>query len=173
MDAGKRGPNFDGRLKALTIKEHENHTMRYAQAQQGRIFVIRLEDGEIVHEQIERFASEQGIHSAALIIVGGANHGSTLVVGPENGVARPVTPMEYRLPDVHEVAGVGTLFPDEKGTPVLHMHMACGRNNTTTTGCVRTGVRVWEVMEAILIELINTSGKRVFDPATGFKLLQP
>lgn len=30
--------------------------MKYSEARPGRIFVLRLEDGEIVHEVIERFA---------------------------------------------------------------------------------------------------------------------
>ncbi|NIT59971.1 MAG: DUF296 domain-containing protein, partial [Aliifodinibius sp.] len=30
--------------------------MKYSEAKQGRIFVIRLEDGDIVHDEIERFA---------------------------------------------------------------------------------------------------------------------
>ena len=147
--------------------------MKYSQAQQGRIFIIRLENGDIVHESIERLAREESITAAAVIIVGGAEGGSKLVVGPEDGGARPVTPMGHTLPDVHEVAGVGTLFPDEDGTPVLHMHMACGRKGATITGCVRTGVQVWEVMEAVLLELVDTTGTRVFDASTGFKLLQP
>lgn len=29
--------------------------MKYSEAKQGRIFVIRLEDGDIVHEELERF----------------------------------------------------------------------------------------------------------------------
>ena len=32
--------------------------MKYAEARAGRIFVIRLEDGDIVHEAIEKFARE-------------------------------------------------------------------------------------------------------------------
>ncbi|MBA3036272.1 MAG: DUF296 domain-containing protein, partial [Desulfobacterium sp.] len=30
--------------------------MKYSEAKQGRIFVVRLEDGETVHEEIEKFA---------------------------------------------------------------------------------------------------------------------
>jgi predicted DNA-binding protein with PD1-like motif len=42
--------------------------------------------------------------------------------------------MAHIIEDVHEIFGTGTLFPDEEGNPVLHMHMACGRNNNTVTG---------------------------------------
>ncbi len=147
--------------------------MKYSEAKQGRIFVIRLEDGDIVHDEIERFAREKSIRAAGLIIVGGADHGSKFVVGPEEGRATPVVPMEHVLDEVHEIAGVGTLFPDDEGNPVLHMHMACGRKSSTITGCIREGVRVWHVMEVILFELADTTGIRTHDSKTGFKLLQP
>jgi len=147
--------------------------MKYSEARQGRIFVLRLEHGETVHQVIENFASDRGITAAALIAVGGADTGSTLVVGPEDGGARPVTPMERILDNVHEIAGVGTLFPDETGTPMLHMHMACGRKDKTTTGCIRSGVVTWQVMEIILLELLDTPGRRLMDPDLGFKLLDP
>jgi len=147
--------------------------MKYSQAQQGRVFVIRLENGEIVHEEIERFAREQGIQAATLIAVGGVDKGSRLIVGPEDGEARPVNPMEHILADVHEIAGTGTLFPDEQGRPMLHMHMACGRNENTVTGCIRSGVKVWHVLEIILFELAGCSGKRMLEKETGFKLLIP
>lgn len=147
--------------------------MQYSEAKQGRIFVIRLEDRETVHEEIERFAREQSITAAAMIIIGGADEGSKLVVGPERGRAQPVNPMEHILDNVHEIAGTGTLFPDEEGNPVVHMHMACGRNAETVTGCIRNGVQVWHVMEVIIFELIDTTAKRVFEPDTGFALLHP
>jgi predicted DNA-binding protein with PD1-like motif len=147
--------------------------MKYAEAGAGRIFVIRLEDGDIVHEVIEKFARELDIKAAGLIVLGGTDLDSKLVVGPKEGRAKPLHPMEHILEDVHEVAGTGTLFPDDQGNPILHMHMACGRKSSTVTGCIRTGVKVWHVMEVILFELIDTTGRRLVDPETGFKLLIP
>jgi predicted DNA-binding protein with PD1-like motif len=81
--------------------------------------------------------------------------------------------MEHLLENVHEIAGAGTLFPGEDGNPVLHMHIACGRENSTVTGCVRKGVKVWHIMELILFELTETTAVRTHDPATGFQLLSP
>ena len=147
--------------------------MKYSEARQGRIFVIRLEDGEIIHEEIERFAKEKSINAAFLTVVGGADKDSALIVGPEDGRAEKINPMRHVLDDVREVSGTGTLFPDDEGNPILHMHMACGRNDSTITGCVRAGVKVWQVLEVILVELTDTSAARRMDPATGFKLLQP
>jgi len=111
--------------------------MRYSQAKQGRTFIIRLEDGDIVHEEIEKFSRKESIRAAALIILGGADKGSKLIVGPEHGRREPIIPVEHILDNVHEIAGTGTIFPDESGKPVLHMHIACGRKTSSVTGCVR------------------------------------
>jgi len=147
--------------------------MRYSEAQQGRTFIIRLDDGEIVHEILERFAAEKGVRAAALLILGGADKGSRLVVGPRESRGNPVMPMQHELYEAHEVTGTGTIFPDEDGVPLLHMHMACGREENTVTGCIREGVRVWHVMEVIMFELTGTSAARRPDPEIGFKLLEP
>ncbi len=147
--------------------------MKYSQAKQGRIFIIRLEDGDIIHEEIEKFAREKSIKAGALIILGGADQGSKLVVGPEHGRKKPIVPMEHILDNVNEIAGTGTIFPDEKGNPILHMHIACGRKTSTITGCVRRGVKAWHVLEVILFELTDTTAVRVLDPVTGFELLRP
>ncbi len=147
--------------------------MQYSQARQGRVFVLRLEDGDIVHETIEQFAREQGIRAAALIIVGGADTDSHLVVGPKEGRSETIEPMSHILSAPYEVTGTGTLFPDEDGTPLLHMHMACGRNDETITGCIRQGVKVWHIMEVVLFELVDSKARRVPQPPLGWKFLQP
>ena len=147
--------------------------MRYSEAAQGRVFVIRLEDGEILHETIERFAVAHGIGAATVIAIGCADKGSTLIVGPAHGRASSVDPMPHTLDDVHEIAGTGTLFPDDTGAPILHMHAACGRKDRTITGCVRAGVKTWQVLEVVVTELKGTHARRLKDETTGFKLLQP
>jgi len=147
--------------------------MKFSEAKPGRVFVIRLEDGDILHEEIERFASEKRIHAATLTAVGGVDAGSRLIVGPKEGRAETIVPMEHVLDDVCEVTGSGTIFLDEESQPILHMHLACGRSEKTITGCVRRGVKVWQVLEVVLTELTGTNASRVFDLSTGFKLLNP
>ena len=134
--------------------------------------MICLENGDVVHQEIEQFARNQSIKAASLIIIGGADKGSKLIVGPETRTAKPVSPMSIVLENVHEIVGAGTIFPDQKGNPVLHMHMACGRNSSSLTGCIRSGVKVWHTMEVILFELLESEGRRVFDSETGFTLLK-
>ena len=146
--------------------------MKFSECKPGRIFVLCLENGDIVHEEIEQFAREHSIRAASLIIIGGADKGSKLIVGPERENELPVTSLEYVLDNVHEIAGTGTLFPDDRGNPVLHLHMACGRKSSTRTGCIRRGVKVWHIMEVVLFELLELKGKREFDSGTGFTLLK-
>ncbi|MDY6965396.1 MAG: PPC domain-containing DNA-binding protein [Halobacteriota archaeon] len=147
--------------------------MKYSQANMGRIFIIRLEDGEIIHEKIEEFAEDKGIKSAALIAVGGVDKVSKLIVGPEDGRAKVINPMEFILSEVHEIVGTGTLFLDEDEKPVLHMHISCGRRAETITGCVREGVKTWHILEIVLFELVGGEPVRVLDEKTGFKFLEP
>ena len=147
--------------------------MKYSEAKQGRVFILRLEDGEILHETIEAFAAEHSITAAMLVALGGADEGSKLVVGPDHGRGEIITPMEHILDEVHEIAGVGTIFPNKDGKPVLHMHIAGGRNDRAITGCVRRGVKVWHILEVVLFELVDSSARRVLDKQLGFELLEP
>ena len=147
--------------------------MRHSQGRIGRVFVIRLEDGDRLPAAIESFAAENKVLRGMCILVGGINNGGNIVVGPENGKELPPTPMLFGLEGVHEIAGVGTIFPDSDGKPVLHMHAALGREGQTRAGCIRPGVEVWQVGEVILLEISENNAQRLKDPATGFELLEP
>ena len=91
--------------------------MQYCEAKPGSVFVHRLEHGDIVHEEIERFAREKGICAAVPIAVGGAGAKSALGVGPKDGDARPIDPMAHLLGNVREILGTGTFFEDGEGNP--------------------------------------------------------
>jgi uncharacterized protein len=145
--------------------------MQYREGRIGRIFVVRLSEGERLPESLENFAREQGIREAMVIYVGGAKDGSRLVVGPEPGRGEAVVPMIHALAGIQEVLGVGTLFPNEAGEPVLHLHAAAGREGGATVGCSRAGVEVWLVGEVIILEVTGTEAVRAKDPRTGFQLL--
>ncbi|MCX7635866.1 MAG: DNA-binding protein [Syntrophales bacterium] len=147
--------------------------MQYSRASLGRVFILRLEDGEVLHDTVEDFAGREKIRAAVVIALGGADVGSTLVVGPAAGRATPIVPLTHVLGEVHEAAGVGTLFPDEEGRPMLHMHLSCGRAERAVTGCIPRGVKVWHVMEVIVMELIDSTAVRRLEAPTGFRLMQP
>jgi predicted DNA-binding protein with PD1-like motif len=147
--------------------------MKFTEARMGRIFVLRLEDGELVQKTIEQFAVDQHIGAASVLIIGGADDGSALVAGPGKDRGLPVEPMKIHLENVHEISGVGTIFKDEEGVPLLHLHMACGRAASTVTGCVRDGMKVWHVMEVIITELADCTAQRAIEEPLGLKLLRP
>jgi len=146
--------------------------MKTCEGRLGRVFVIRLEDGDVVPECIERFAEENGVSVGHAILVGGIGDGE-VVVGPRRSEERPPEPMLLPIDGAHEVAGVGVLAPGEDGRPVLHIHAALGRSGNTMTGCLRPGVTTWLVGEVILYEILGTTAARLTDQDSGFALLEP
>lgn len=146
--------------------------MKACEGRLGRVFVIRLEDGDVVPECIERFAEDNGVSVAHVILVGGIG-GGEVVVGPRRSEERPPQPMLLPIDGAHEVAGVGVLAPGEDGRPILHIHAALGRSGKTMSGCLRPGVTTWLVGEVILYEILGTKAVRVRDEESGFALLEP
>ncbi len=138
----------------------------------GRIFILRLYDGDRIPDVIETFAEQQNVSTALCFFLGGAKETSRIVVGPKNGYTFPIEPMTTLLGGVHEGVGVGTLVQNEAGKPKLHMHSTFGRKEEARTGCVRTGVDVWQIGEVVLMELTGSNAKRVVDATTGFELLE-
>ena len=145
--------------------------MKACEGQTGRVFVMRLEDGDVVPDCIERFAEEHGVYVAQAILVGGIG-GGDVVVGPRCSEEMPPQPMLLPIDGAHEVAGVGILAPGEDGKPSLHMHAALGRAGQTLSGCLRNGVTTWLVGEVILYEILGADVARIKDEQCGFALLQ-
>jgi predicted DNA-binding protein with PD1-like motif len=146
--------------------------MKACEGRIGRVFVIRLEDGDVVPECIERFAEENGVSVGQAILVGGIG-GGDVVVGPRCSEGMPPEPMLLPIDGAHEVVGVGVLAPGEDGKPSLHIHAALGRVGRTMTGCLRHGVTTWLVGEVILYEILGADMLRVKDKQSGFELLEP
>ena len=143
--------------------------MKVSEGKVGRVFVVRLEDGDRLPDAIEDLAVEKDIRAASVILLGGIRRG-TIVVGPETPVVPP-KPMTADFQDVHEIAAVGTIFANADGKPILHLHGALGRDGRTITGCTRTGVEVWLIVEAIITEITDTTAHRVL--SAGLELLEP
>ncbi|MFC2025491.1 PPC domain-containing DNA-binding protein [Chloroflexota bacterium] len=144
--------------------------MKASEGRVGRVFVIRLEDGDVIPECIERFAEETGISVGHAILVGGVGSGE-VVVGPQRSEERPPQPMVLPVDGVHEVVGVGVLAPNEEGRPVLHLHAALGRSGQTISGCLRRGATTWLIGEVILYEVLGVDVVRSRDEESGFGLL--
>ncbi len=146
--------------------------MQFTEAKLGRIFVLRLHDGDRLPEVLESFATEKNISTALCFFLGGAKEKSRVIVGPRDDYASPPQPMVTLLTGVHEACGVGTIFANKEGKPKLHMHASFGRNLNTITGCVRMGVGVWRIGEVVVLELAETIAHRIEDKETGFEFLE-
>ncbi len=145
--------------------------MKACEGHIGRVFVVRLEDGDVVPTCIEHFAEENSISVGHVILIGGIG-GGQIVVGPRISEEMPPHPMLLPVDGAHEVVGVGIIAPGEDGKPVLHIHAALGRSGQTMTGCLRPGVTTWLVGEAIIYEITGTNVARLPDKESGFNLLE-
>ena len=145
--------------------------MKASEGKIGRVFVLRLEDGDVVPDCIEKFAAEKGIKVGHVILIGGIG-GGQVVVGPRKSDEMPPDPMLLSIEGAHEVEGLGIIAPDKDGKPKLHIHASLGRAGKTLTGCLRYGARTWLVGEAIIYEITGTKARRLPDKASGFDLME-
>lgn len=146
--------------------------MKYTEAKAGRIFVLRLEHGDIITDTVQEFAKDKSIKSAYVQIVGGADVNSKIVVGPVDGTAARPEKVYLHTDGVSEMFGVGTLFSNEEGEPKLHLHSSFGRGEKVNTGCCWPGVVTWHIGEVIIHELITDKASRKINIDNGFELLE-
>jgi predicted DNA-binding protein with PD1-like motif len=146
--------------------------MQYTQGSLGRVFVLRMEEGDRLPDTIEKFARDQELQSALVVYLGGAADGSRLVVGPKAGQGEQIIPLLHTLAGSQEVVGIGTLFHNESRQPILHLHAACGREGQATVGCTRAGVDVWLVGEVVILEILGARAQRQRHPQSGLELLE-
>lgn len=130
--------------------------MKATEGQVGRVFVMRLEDGDVIPGCIERFAEEKGISVGHAIMLGSVGAGQ-VVAGPV------LIPVEGE----HEVLGLGVIAPGDDGKPMLHMHGALGLSGHTLTGCTRPGVTISAMAEVVIYEILGTRVARLTDKETG------
>jgi predicted DNA-binding protein with PD1-like motif len=126
--------------------------MKFCEGQIGRVFVLRLGDGDKIPDCIEDFAEENGISVGHAILIGESG-GGKIGVGPENLEERPPKPVFLPIDNAYETAGVGVIAPDRDGKPRLHMHGTFGRSDKALTGCMKSGVIIWFLGEVIIYEI--------------------
>ncbi len=145
--------------------------MKASEGKIGRVFVLRLEDGDVVPDCIERFAAENSIKTGHVILIGGIG-GGEVVSGPRKSDEMPPDAMLLPVDGAHEVVSVGIIAADEEGKPVLHLHASLGRAGHTLTGCLRPGVTTWLIGEAVIYEITGSKARRIMDKRSGFGLLE-
>ena len=145
--------------------------MKSTEGNIGRVFILRLEEGDIIPDCIEEFAMENAIGIGHVVIIGGIGSGE-VVVGPRDSDEMPPDPMLLPVDGAHEMLASGIIAPDQHGNSILHIHGALGRSGSTLTGCFRPGVATWLVGEVVLYEILGVDTKRVKDEISGFTLLK-
>ena len=140
--------------------------MKSVEMTRGRTFVLALETGESVKGCVESFCRDHSVKCAKVTILGGMQKGSSFVCGPrlENGEeAIPISPLSHTIDAPMEFAGVGTVFPDESGMPVMHLHGSVGRDGGSVTGCFRQSATAWLTLEVVIEEMLGDAPVRRFD----------
>ncbi|WML67293.1 MAG: hypothetical protein METHP_00805 [Methanoregula sp. SKADARSKE-2] len=137
--------------------------MQYTEGQLGRIFVVRIDDGEDMLTSLHRFIGEKSIQAGSVLFLGALMNGR-MVTGPEEPVIPP-TPHFVLFEGGWEVFGVGTIFPGEGG-PHLHYHASVGRSGHALTGCLREKATTYLIVEVVIMVFTDLSARREFDQKT-------
>jgi predicted DNA-binding protein with PD1-like motif len=136
--------------------------MQYSEGRLGRIFVLRLDDGEDLIASLKKFVSEMEISSCMALFIGALKEGQ-VVTGPEEPTIPPVPHWEeYR--EGWEVFGMATIYPSSEGLK-LHIHSSLGKGREAMLGCVRERAEVYLVVEAVLFEFSGLNVRREWDSA--------
>lgn len=137
--------------------------MQYTQGQVGRVFVVRVDNGEDFLESLRRFIADKEIQCGSITFLGALMNGR-MVTGPEEPVIPPV-PHFVMFEGGWEVFGVGTVFPGEGG-PHIHYHASVGRAGHALTGCLREKATTYLIVEVVIIEFTGLMARREFDNRT-------
>jgi len=135
--------------------------MQYTEGHLGRVFVVRVDDGEDMLDSLHQFIVEKGIGAGSILFLGALRDGR-MVTGPEEPVIPPV-PHFVMFEGGWEVFGIGTIYPGESGGPHIHYHASVGRSGHALTGCLRDKATAYLIVEAVIMEFTGLSARRVFD----------
>jgi len=134
--------------------------MQYTEGQLGRIFVVRIDNGEDMLGSIRKFVHDKDIQAGSMLFLGALMDGR-MVTGPEEPVIPPV-PHYVMFEGGWEVFGVGTIFPSKEG-PHIHYHASVGRSGHALTGCLREHASVYLIVEVVIMEFTGLTVRREFN----------
>ena len=141
--------------------------MQYTEGQLGRVFVVRIDDGEDMLVSLRQFILDKSIQAGSITFLGALMSGR-MVTGPEEPVIPPV-PHFVMFEGGWEVFGVGTIYPGEGG-PHIHYHASVGRSGHALTGCLREKATTYLIIEAVIMEFTGLKARREFDQKTQLDL---
>lgn len=137
--------------------------MQYTEGRIGRVFVVRIDDGEDLIASLRRFILDKDLKAGSMVFLGALMEGK-MVTGPEEPVIPPLPHFVF-FEGGWEVFGVGTFYPGEDG-PHIHYHASVGRAGHALTGCLREKATTYLIVEAMIYEITGLSARREFDEKT-------
>ncbi len=143
--------------------------MQYSEGRLGRVFVIRLEDGEDLIGSIQQFVEKTDVSVGIIHFLGALREGR-LITGPKEPTIPPGPPFVEDLEGAWETFGVASVYPGEDGKPAVHIHASAGHDDRALTGCLREKATAYLVVEAVVFEFCGLEAKRVIDEKTGLSL---
>jgi hypothetical protein len=141
--------------------------MQYSEGQLGRVFVLRIDEGEDFLAALQEFVRKKEIKAGSVFFLG-ALHEGRMVTGPEEPVIPP-EPHFILFEGGWEVFGMGTIFPGDEG-PMVHYHASVGRAGHALTGCLRERALTYLLIEAVVIEFTGLAVRREYDEKTRLHL---
>ncbi|NLC07298.1 MAG: DUF296 domain-containing protein [Syntrophomonadaceae bacterium] len=142
--------------------------MRYIGGSIGRVFIVKIEHGDNLLDQLQNLAYQEELKAAVVFLLGEIKKAS-IVAGPKECTVPPEQVWQ-EFEDGREILGIGTIFSNQD-QPELHIHATFGKGNVSLTGCVREDAEVYLVVEAIVLELTGVAVNRQLDPELGLKML--
>ncbi len=141
--------------------------MQYSEGRLGRVFVVRIDDGEDFLAVTHEFIRNKSVQTGAILFLGALRQGR-MVTGPEEAVLPP-EPHHVMFEGGWEMVGIGTICPGDDG-PFIHYHASVGRAGHALTGCLREKAVTYIVAEAVILEFTGLDIHRVFDEKTRVSL---
>lgn len=143
--------------------------MIYRQGTIGRVFVARIEHGEDLLSELRQLAEQEKLDAGVIYVIGAVAEAS-VVVSSEKRTIPPVA-IWRDFDDGRELVGIGTLFRNDRQQSVIHLHGALGREDLSITADLRKRSEVYLMVEAIVMELLDTGAIKTYDAARELNVL--
>ena len=148
--------------------------LSFRECRQGRRFIIRIEPGARLVEQLLSFARHVGLeHGAPVSAVGSVRNieFSDIQTGASLPITQPRMPV-HRLPGPLDLLGLeGNLVPDEDGRVNPHLHIFAARSSGEAIGGHLREAEVFATCEIILGEYIVEGVERQHSTRGGIDTL--
>lgn len=136
----------------------------------GRRFILKISQGEDIHERLKAFAKEAEVKNA-IIISGIGSVSDVKFRGIKSGAKLPLTPARMRL---HEDEGplellalTGNLFPDENDEIDAHIHISMSKSSGEVIGGHVFEAKVFASCELLVSEIIVQGVERHISKSAG------